>query len=880
MADQKISEFDPILSSELEPDSDFLPIVDNSLSVNKRILVSELFKSPEDVVVSSSTAGTVALKALRPNNIASGNPVVIVAGDGDSGDVLLELRGNADGTAVDTADAKESADAKFIFYGNGASTFEGPMTLNGNLDIDGRQKITGIGANLLTLNRDTTSDFLGITWSDPSDITRWLTFIPNNVDADFTFQARDATGTIVGSAMRLDNSDLTVQIYQDAWVGGDLGVGTINPSAKLDVVGNAEINGNLTVSGTITGSLSYTNLTITSNLDVGGDISSRSNTADLKIFGGTVGDGANIELYGSTSSNPNLAVIDAGEIRMRGQAGSPAFLILDSSIANFSVPVQSSGSFQHDSPDNADQDILKAKTLAGDDFFKIRAENINDTNDRADIRFQGGINSVVWDLDNGLAGFFEAPSFRVNGQIVAENAVRSGVGTGGVALTANDGGGESNVTFNHTSQEPDVSGNSARIKFNSDTVGGAQMEIRMKSSVTAGVTASLDPAAIFREDYQRFFVNSGSEMMRLNSTGAGIGINSPAARLHVSSGSTDLVGLFQSTDTNAIVGLKDNTTSSNTSVGIEAVGDTLHLRSNDTRRVVVTDTGDVGIDTATPGARLHVTASGVADLSAIFESTDAGSVIGLKDNTTTADTSVGIRALGDDLFLRSGNANNVTVTSGGNVGVGTSSPTVKMHVSGSGRFDGDLNVDSGVLFVGSTANRVGINKLLPTEALDVVGNVTISGSLAKGSGSFKIDHPLKPDTHYLVHSFVEAPQADNIYRGRVDLVNGVATINLDEAARMTEGTFVKLNGNVQCFTSNETDWCPVRGSVNGNILTIEAQDNTCTDSISWMVIGERIDQHMIDIDWTDAEGRIIVEPEKESPVEEAPVEEAPVEEAP
>jgi len=146
--------------------------------------------------------------------------------------------------------------------------------------------------------------------------------------------------------------------------------------------------------------------------------------------------------------------------------------------------------------------------------------------------------------------------------------------------------------------------------------------------------------------------------------------------------------------------------------------------------------------------------------------------------------------------------------------------------------------------------------------IDAQGGLEVTGSLSKGSGSFKIDHPLKPETHHLVHSFIEGPQAENIYRGTVDLVNGTAAVNLDEAGQMTEGTFAALNGNVQCFTTNEDGWTAVRGSVVGNILTIEAQDNTCTDAISWMVIGERHDQHMIDTKWTDDQGRVIVEPEK------------------
>jgi len=147
-------------------------------------------------------------------------------------------------------------------------------------------------------------------------------------------------------------------------------------------------------------------------------------------------------------------------------------------------------------------------------------------------------------------------------------------------------------------------------------------------------------------------------------------------------------------------------------------------------------------------------------------------------------------------------------------------------------------------------------------------SVAVAGSLSKGSGSFKIDHPLPEltDTHHLVHSFVEAPKADLIYRGRVALVKGKATVNIDESATMTEGTFVLLCREVQCFTTNESDWTPVRGSVSGNILTIESQDATATSDISWMVIGERKDKHMMDTGWTDDNGRVIVEPSKEDSI--------------
>ena len=144
------------------------------------------------------------------------------------------------------------------------------------------------------------------------------------------------------------------------------------------------------------------------------------------------------------------------------------------------------------------------------------------------------------------------------------------------------------------------------------------------------------------------------------------------------------------------------------------------------------------------------------------------------------------------------------------------------------------------------------------------GNVAITNNLSKGGGTFRIahPHPSKKWTHDLQHSFIEGPQCDNLYRGRVDLVDGTASINIDTASNMTDGTFVLLNRDIQCFTSNETGWDPVKGSVSGNILTITSQNNSSTDTISWMVIGERQDDKIKshEMEMTDSDGKLITEP--------------------
>jgi hypothetical protein len=176
---------------------------------------------------------------------------------------------------------------------------------------------------------------------------------------------------------------------------------------------------------------------------------------------------------------------------------------------------------------------------------------------------------------------------------------------------------------------------------------------------------------------------------------------------------------------------------------------------------------------------------------------------------------------------------------------------------------------------GAATIYVGGNDSYPTRAFyfHTNGNFNADGTIYGASKSFKISHPL-PEleaTHNLVHTSVESPQADLIYRGVATLVDGIAIVNIDTAAGMTNGTFEAMCREVQCFTTNESDWTLVRGKVTGNLLTIEAQSNTATSEISWLVIGERKDKYMMNTDTTDENGRVIVEPlklEHELPSEE------------
>jgi len=251
--------------------------------------------------------------------------------------------------------------------------------------------------------------------------------------------------------------------------------------------------------------------------------------------------------------------------------------------------------------------------------------------------------------------------------------------------------------------------------------------------------------------------------------------------------------------------------------------------------------GNVGIGTTAPTANLHVVGSVASQPTVTIEAPGSGGAhLRLWDNTSGSSPYIEMGEGSGGSFTRKG----FIQMSGNNIKYVTE------------------NVGSGAHAFWTTPTTAGTR--VKQFQINSSGSAAFTGAVSKASGSFRIDHPLeaKKDTHQLVHSFVEGPQADNIYRGKIDLVDGKATVNIDTEAGMTDGTFVVLNTNIQCFTTNESNWDLVKGSVSGNILTIESKNTSSTATISWLVIGERHDQHMKDTDWTDSDGKVIVEPLK------------------
>jgi hypothetical protein len=134
-------------------------------------------------------------------------------------------------------------------------------------------------------------------------------------------------------------------------------------------------------------------------------------------------------------------------------------------------------------------------------------------------------------------------------------------------------------------------------------------------------------------------------------------------------------------------------------------------------------------------------------------------------------------------------------------------------------------------------------------ALYAAGDATVTGTLSKGGGSFRIDHPLDPENKYLYHSFVESPDMMNVYNGNVTLDgDGKATVELPE-------WFEALNRDCRYQLTSIGSFAPVYISKEIEDGEFEIAGGRPEQKISWQVTGIRQDA------WANAH-RIPVEVDK------------------
>jgi hypothetical protein len=270
---------------------------------------------------------------------------------------------------------------------------------------------------------------------------------------------------------------------------------------------------------------------------------------------------------------------------------------------------------------------------------------------------------------------------------------------------------------------------------------------------------------------------------------------------------TGVIGRTDSTTGNGVVG--ESTATSGTNNGVFG------------RAASPDGIGVSGLATATTGnangvyGETHTTGFGAGAIGNATATT--GNAFGVFGSTASPD---GVAVFGVANAL-SGGAGVVGVVEGAN-GV-------------AGRFV--TNGGSGLILQGNSGN----NEVFQIDNSGngfLAGNLVVNGTVSKGGGAFKIDHPLDPANKTLSHSFVESPDMMDIYNGVVTLdAKGQASVRLP-------GWFESLNGDFRYLLTSIGVPQPelyIAQEISGNRFRIAGGKPNAR--VSWQVTGIRHDAY-------------------------------------
>ena len=438
-----------------------------------------------------------------------------------------------------------------------------------------------------------------------------------------------------------------------------------------------------------------------------------------------------------------------------------------------------------------------------------------------------------------------AANFNINGTVGATTASTGAFTTLTTSSTVTHNGGTANGVAYLNGSKVLTTGSALTFDGTNFTVNGVGVfgagatKLRTYSDSTySGIFngASLGAAeSIYMGGGVQFFIAAGSEQMRLTSTGLGIGTSSPATKLQVTGDAYVTGKIFAETGSASVPTF---TFFGWTGTGIwNPSGTSLGFSTNSTEKMRLDTSGNLGLG-VTPSAWgtykafqisggysvMAVTGNDYWSMSNAFYDGSAFKYIA-NGFATAYETSSGRHSWRTAPSGTAGNAISftqaMTLDAGGNLGVGTTSPTFKLDVSFP--VSGSGNQYNGLVITDSTAAKA--IRLARTGA-----GWTYGGAAANG-GLLYADSPISifADSANYINFITNTTERARITSGGV-LAVGTTSSNpiVDVVAGCTLGTASGLG----IFSRSNGDALAVQRLTNDGALVVFYQDGTAEGSIS------------------------------------------------
>jgi len=563
---------------------------------------------------------------------------------------------------------------------------------DGNFTIDGQ----GGGSTSLVLNRSSTSSENGMAFNT-AGVTDWYFYV-NDATSNLQIQRlgeNDATPRV-----RFDGSNSNVLFNLG---GGNIGVGTDSPNYKLDVIGSVRASGELISEGNNTRLSLFRNnginyfdwasgqsLYFSTQTSVGGG--GRSTLMSI-TSGGNVG-------IGTVTPNGRLHVVSPDSTYAFSVAGATKGVRFN---------LNSAGTYIQ-GVDNTLAGSYQSLILGGSDLY---------------FQTNGLTNAMYIDSSGDVGINTTSPTSKLHVVETTATGTRIQLGTASTNALMNSGSTNDLLILNAPYGNNPASTSNIGAKWGIKFVGAVDGNLNSNNKTSAIYAVSEDTLGYNRGTSLAFYTNQWNdqpyaERMRIYHNGnIGIGITNPVSRLDVN-GTISISG-YPLADRFAVYNRLWNPELPSIYLGDSSdpsnyYDNTTHIfraRGAGAERMRITSAGNVGIGTVVASRRIHAYTetgpvmrleSSGSNASIEFAPSLAGNglynwLVGAQQNVSNAFEITPSTAINGTTFSNPA----LLITSAGNVGIGTTNPTVKLHITNSGT----VSSIATVRLVGSTGNNAG-----------------------------------------------------------------------------------------------------------------------------------------------------------------------------